>query len=287
MNGIIVINKHKGCTSHDIVYKIKKMYNEKVGHTGTLDPMATGVLPLLIGKGTLCSKYLINHDKIYKAKIQLGIETDTLDVEGTIIDTKVVNDDILEEDNIRATLNSFLGKQEQIPPMYSAIKVNGKKLYQYAREGKTLEIEPRKIEIYNIELLNIDKENKQIEFKVECSKGTYIRSLCKDISLKLGTIGHMIELQRIQVGNFNIKDSITLEEINADLSIIQEHLINIEELFKNNENIILDNKKLQLFLNGVQLNINKEEGTYKIYNNDIFIGIGCIKDNKLKRDIIL
>ena len=287
MNGILVINKHKGCTSHDIVYKIKKMCNEKVGHTGTLDPMATGVLPLLIGKGTLCSKYLINHDKIYKAKIQLGIETDTLDVEGTIIDTKVVNDDILEEDNIRATLNSFLGKQEQIPPMYSAIKVNGKKLYQYAREGKTLEIEPRKIEIYNIELLNIDKENKQIEFKVECSKGTYIRSLCKDISLKLGTIGHMIELQRIQVGDFNIKDSITLEEINADLSIIQEHLINIEELFKNNENIILDNKKLQLFLNGVQLNINKEEGTYKIYNNNKFIGIGCIKDNKLKRDIIL
>lgn len=287
MNGILVINKHKGCTSHDIVYKIKKMCNEKVGHTGTLDPMATGVLPLLIGKGTLCSKYLINHDKIYKAKIQLGIETDTLDVEGTIIDTKVVNDDILEEDNIRATLNSFLGKQEQIPPMYSAIKVNGKKLYQYAREGKTLEIEPRKIEIYNIELLNIDKENKQIEFKVECSKGTYIRSLCKDISLKLGTIGHMIELQRIQVGDFNIKDSITLEEINADLSIIQEHLINIEELFKNNENITLDNKKLQLFLNGVQLNTNKEEGTYKIYNNNKFIGIGCIKDNKLKRDIIL
>lgn len=287
MNGILVINKHKGCTSHDIVYKIKKMCNEKVGHTGTLDPMATGVLPLLIGKGTLCSKYLINHDKIYKAKIQLGIETNTLDVEGTIIDTKVVNDDILEEDNIRATLNSFLGKQEQIPPMYSAIKVNGKKLYQYAREGKTLEIEPRKIEIYNIELLNIDKENKQIEFKVECSKGTYIRSLCKDISLKLGTIGHMIELQRIQVGDFNIKDSITLEEINADLSIIQEHLINIEELFKNNENITLDNKKLQLFLNGVQLNTNKEEGTYKIYNNNKFIGIGCIKDNKLKRDIIL
>lgn len=287
MNGILVINKHKGCTSHDIVYKIKKMCNEKVGHTGTLDPMATGVLPLLIGKGTLCSKYLINHDKIYKAKIQLGIETDTLDVEGTIIDTKVVNDDILEEDNIRATLNSFLGKQEQIPPMYSAIKVNGKKLYQYAREGKTLEIEPRKIEIYNIELLNIDKENKQIEFKVECFKGTYIRSLCKDISLKLGTIGHMIELQRIQVGDFNIKDSITLEEINADLSIIQEHLINIEELFKNNENITLDNKKLQLFLNGVQLNTNKEEGTYKIYNNNKFIGIGCIKDNKLKRDIIL
>ena len=220
MNGILVINKHKGCTSHDIVYKIKKMCNEKVGHTGTLDPMATGVLPLLIGKGTLCSKYLINHDKIYKAKIQLGIETDTLDAEGNIIDTKVVNDDILEEDNIRATLNSFLGKQEQIPPMYSAIKVKGKKLYQYAREGKKIEIEPRKIEIYDIQLLDINKENKQIDFEVKCSKGTYIRSLCNDISKKLGTIGHMIELERIQVGDFNVKDSITLTEIENDTSVI-------------------------------------------------------------------
>ena len=287
MNGIIVINKHKGCTSHDIVYKVKKICNEKVGHTGTLDPMATGVLPLLIGKGTLCSKYLINHDKIYRATIQLGIETDTLDAEGTIVDTKEVSGEMLNEEYIINILDTFLGKQEQVPPMYSAIKVNGKKLYQYAREGKTIEVQPRNIEIYNIKLLEVNKENKQIKFEVHCSKGTYIRSLCSDISKKLGTIGHMIELQRVQVGEFNISNSITLEQIQNNPNELEKYLITIEDIFKDKVNINLDNKKLQLFLNGVQLNFNKEEGVYKIYNANKFIGIGVIKNDKLKRDIVL
>jgi len=287
MNGIIVINKHKGCTSHDIVYKVKKICNEKVGHTGTLDPMATGVLPLLIGKGTLCSKYLINHDKIYRATIQLGIETDTLDAEGTIVNTIEVSSEVFNEEYIINILNTFLGKQEQVPPMYSAIKINGKKLYQYAREGKSIEVQPRNIEIYNIKLLEVNKENKQIKFEVHCSKGTYIRSLCSDISKKLGTIGHMIELQRVQVGEFNISNSVTLEQIQNNPTEFEKHLITIEDIFKDKVNINLDNKKLQLFLNGVQLNFNKEEGVYKIYNANKFIGIGCIKNNKLKRDIVL
>lgn len=153
MNGIIVIDKPKGCTSHDIVYKVKKIVNTKVGHTGTLDPMATGVLPLLIGKGTLCSKYLINHNKIYITKIQLGKRTDTADSEGKIVEEKEVASKILEESNVQSTLETFIGKQEQLPPMYSAIKVNGKKLYEYARRGQTVEIKPRNIEIYNLELL--------------------------------------------------------------------------------------------------------------------------------------
>ena len=287
MNGIIVINKHKGCTSHDIVYKVKKICNEKVGHTGTLDPMATGVLPLLIGKGTLCAKYLINHDKIYRATIQLGIETDTLDAEGTIVNTIEVSSEVFNEEYIINILNTFLGKQEQVPPMYSAIKINGKKLYQYAREGKSIEVQPRNIEIYNIKLLEVNKENKQIKFEVHCSKGTYIRSLCSDISKKLGTIGHMIDLQRVQVGEFNISNSITLEQIQNNPNELEKYLITIEDIFKDKVNINLDNKKLQLFLNGVQLNFNKEEGVYKIYNANKFIGIGCIKKNKLKRDIVL
>ena len=287
MNGIIVINKHKGCTSHDIVYKVKKICNEKVGHTGTLDPMATGVLPLLIGKGTLCAKYLINHDKIYRATIQLGIETDTLDAEGTIVDTKEVSGEMLNEEYIINILDTFLGKQEQVPPMYSAIKINGKKLYQYAREGKSIEVQPRNIEIYNIKLLEVNKENKQIKYEVHCSKGTYIRSLCSDISKKLGTIGHMIDLQRVQVGEFNISNSITLEQIQNNPNELEKYLITIEDIFKDKVNINLDNKKLQLFLNGVQLNFNKEEGVYKIYNANKFIGIGVIKNDKLKRDIVL
>ena len=128
MDGIIVVNKPKGCTSHDIVYKVKKITNSKVGHTGTLDPMATGVLPLLIGKGTLCSKYLINHDKIYQAKIQLGQKTDTADAEGEVIEEKIVPDEIFQNGEAEKKLATFVGKQEQVPPMYSAIKVNGKKL---------------------------------------------------------------------------------------------------------------------------------------------------------------
>lgn len=287
MDGILIVNKLQGCTSHDIVYKIKKICNEKVGHTGTLDPMATGVLPLLIGKGTLCSKYLINHDKIYKATLKLGIETDTLDSEGKVINEQEVNEDILDEEKIKEVLKSFLGEQEQIPPMYSAIKVNGKKLYEYARKGETVELKPRKIQIYDIKLIHINKEQKEISFEVSCSKGTYIRTLCTDIARKLGTISHMTKLDRIQVGKFNIKDAITLDKIENDSKEIEKHLITIEEIFKNKEIINLDNRKLQLFLNGVQLTMNKEEGIYKIFNNNTFIGIGCIKDNKLKRDIIL
>ena len=130
MDGIIIVNKPKNCTSHDMVKKAKKIFNEKVGHTGTLDPMATGVLPLLIGKGTLCSKYLINHDKIYQAKIQLGLRTDTADSEGRVIEERNVSDVMLRKENVESILKSFLGKQEQIPPIYSAIKVNGKKLYE-------------------------------------------------------------------------------------------------------------------------------------------------------------
>lgn len=188
MDGILIINKPKGCTSHDIVYRVKKMLKEKVGHTGTLDPMATGVLPLLIGKGTLCSKYLINHDKIYQVKLKLGKETETLDSEGKVIEERQVPESCLIKENIEEILKTFSGKQQQIPPMYSAIKVNGKKLYEYARKGQEVKIEPRNIEIYSIELINIDNINKEIEFIVNCSKGTYIRSLCKDIASKLNTI---------------------------------------------------------------------------------------------------
>ena len=143
MNGIIIINKPKGYTSHDIVSKVKKITHEKIGHTGTLDPLATGVLPLLVGKGTLCSKYLINHDKEYIATIKLGIKTTTADKEGEIIQTENVQDFKIEY--IKKILKEFLGEQNQIPPIYSAIKVNGKKLYEYARKNQKVEIKPRKI----------------------------------------------------------------------------------------------------------------------------------------------
>jgi len=292
MDGIIIINKTKGCTSHDIVYKIKKMLNEKVGHTGTLDPMAEGVLPILVGKGTLASKYLINHDKKYIVELQLGTKTDTADGEGRIVKQQPVNKEILTTKNIEKILQSFVGKQEQIPPIYSAIKINGKKLYEYARKGQEIELKPRKIEIYNIKLINYSVEEKQIKFEVFCGKGTYIRSLCEDIAIKFGTVGYMKSLKRIQVGDFKIEDSITIDELN---NIIQKNeldktktIITLEKLFEKIPSIRLDNRKLELFLNGVMLTQKQNEGVYKIYNQkNEFIGTGTIKDNLLKRDIIL
>ena len=282
MDGIIVINKPKNCTSHDVVRKAKKILNEKVGHTGTLDPNATGVLPLLIGKGTQISKYLINHNKTYEAVLKLGEKTDTADIEGKIIETKEVQPSKLEKENVEKVLKSLIGKQEQIPPIYSAIKVNGKKLYEYARKGQDIKIEPRIIELYNLELIHI--ENQEITYKVHCSKGTYIRTLCEQIAEKLGTVGYMKELKRIQVGEFNIKDATTLEELESN---IEKYFITVEEYFKNCTIIDLTAKKLQLFLNGVQLTHNLEDGIYTIYSDNKFIGIGTIKNNLLKRDIII
>ena len=284
MDGIIIINKTRGCTSHDIVYKIKKMLNEKVGHTGTLDPMAEGVLPILIGKGTLASKYLINHDKKYIVELQLGTKTDTADSEGKIIAQEPINTKILTTENIETVLQSFIGNQEQIPPIYSAIKVNGKKLYEYARKGQKIELKPRQIEIYDIKLINYSSEEKKIKFEVFCGKGTYIRSLCEDIATKFGTVGYMKSLKRTKVGGFKIEDSITIEELNN----IDSQMITLEKIFEKLPSIKLDNKKLKLFLNGVMLIYNLNEGVYKIYNEkNKFIGTGTIKDKLLKRDIIL
>ena len=283
MDGIIVINKEKEYTSHDVVAKLKKKLNiSKVGHTGTLDPNATGVLPILIGKGTKFSKYLINHDKIYEVQLELGKKTDTADIKEKKKEEKKVDEKYIKE-NLLQVLASFVGKQEQIPPMYSAIKKNGKKLYEYARAGEKVELEARKIEIYKIDLNKYDKNI--ISFIVSCSKGTYIRSLCEDIAEKLNTVGYMKNLKRLQVGEFNIKDAVYIDDIN--LENVDEHLITLEELLKRTESISLNEKKLKLFLNGVQLTCNNNDGLYKIYVANKFIGTGTIKKGLLKRDIIL
>ena len=284
MDGIIVVNKPKGYTSHDVVAKLRKILNiKKIGHTGTLDPNATGVLPILIGKGTLLSSYLIEHDKIYKAVIKLGEETDTLDGEGKVIKEKQIPKEALEKENLEKALQSFLGKQEQIPPIYSAIKVNGKKLYEYARKGQEVEIKPRQIEIYDIKLDKIEED--RIAFIVHVSKGTYIRSLCADIAKRLGTVGYMENLERQKVGNFTIQNSYTIEEIEKN---IDDKIITIEDFFESKEKIELSNKKLELFLNGVMLKYNIKEELYRIYDEqNNFIGIGEVKDNKLKRKIVI
>ena len=283
MDGVIIINKQKNFTSHDVVNVIRKKLNiKKVGHTGTLDPNATGVLPILVGKATKISKYLIEHDKTYIATIKLGEKTDTGDSEGQVIEEKLVPTDLKKED-INNVLQIFLGKQKQVPPMYSAIKINGKKLYEYAREGKEVKLEAREIEIYKIQLL--EYKNSKIKFEVECSKGTYIRTLCEDIAKKLGTVGYMEELQRTKVNNFKIGDSVLLDDIT--LENVEENLIKIEEVFKEKDKIELDNKKLELFLNGVKLTYDLPKDIYRIYNNKQFIGIGIVENKLLKRDIVI
>lgn len=289
MQGILIINKPKGLTSQDVVSKTKKILNvKKAGHTGTLDPMATGVLPVLIGNYTKLSKYLIEHDKTYVAKIKLGEKRDTGDQEGKIIDTKNVKINNLSEENIKSKLEEFIGKQQQIPPMYSAIKVNGKKLYEYAREGKEVKVIPRQIEIYNIKLLSIDKEKLELEFEVSCSKGTYIRVLCEDIAEKLETVGYMSDLTRTKVDKFNLEKALTFEELEQRKENIENDLIKMENILSELPKIILNKRKEELFLNGVMLTFEYEDGLYNIYNaTNIYLGTGTVKDKLLKRDVIL
>jgi len=283
MNGVIIINKPKGYTSHDVVNVLRKKLNtKKVGHTGTLDPNATGVLPILVGAATKISKYLVEHEKTYIATIELGKKTDTGDAEGEVIQ-EVTNMKEINIEEIESVLKSFLGKQSQIPPMYSAIKVDGKKLYEYAREGKTVELQPREIEILDINLIAYN--NNEIKFSVRCSKGTYIRSLCEDIAESLGTIGYMKELQRASVNQFNIQDSILLDDL--DNINIGERIILIEKVFEDKPRIDLNNRKLELFLNGVQLTHELDDGLYRVYNNNNFIGLGIMKNKLLKRDIVI
>ena len=281
MDGILIINKPKGYTSHDIVNILRKeLHTKKIGHTGTLDPNATGVLPILVGQATKISKYLIEHDKTYIAELKLGEKSSTGDTEGEIIERKDIPAITIEK--VEAVLKSFLGKQLQTPPIYSSIKINGKKAYEYARNGETVDIPPREIEIMSICLKSFEKDI--ITFEVECSKGTYIRVLCEDIAKKLGTVGLMRNLTRTRVDEFKIEKSYTLEQVKNKEEI---SLIGIEEAFKTKNNINLDDRKTKLFLNGVQLTFDKQDDIYRVYNRNKFLGLGTVKNNLLKRDVII
>ena len=286
MDGIIIINKEKNWTSNDVVQKIKGKFHEKVGHTGTLDPLATGVIPVLIGKGTLLSKYLVNHDKEYIATIKLGEKTSTGDLEGDVIEKQNVDDFILEENFVNSKLKKFVGIITQTPPIYSAIKVNGTKLYEYARKGQNIEIPKRNIEIYNIGLISISKKEYEIRYKVHCSKGTYIRTLCEDIAKELGTVGFMKDLQRVRVGDFSIDNSLKISEIDSNEKL-EKNFISIEKFFYNKESIELDDIDLKKFLNGVKIHLSKPNNVYRIYFQDRFVGIGEVVNNTLKRDIVI
>lgn len=246
-------------------------------------------MPLLIGNATKVSKYLINHDKEYEAVLKLGIKTSTADIEGKVIERVEVDRKILDEKFVNNTLKSFIGKQTQVPPIYSAIKVNGKKLYDYARNGENVEIQSRQIEIYDIVLNNINLNENEITFSVKCSKGTYIRTLCEDVAKRLGSIGYMKELNRLSVGNFKIEDSITISELEKQISMNDfSSIISIEDLFKNKTSIELEKMDLSKFLNGVKIDVNNDcNDVCKVYIKNKFIGLGIIENGQVKRDIIV
>ncbi len=278
--GIVIIDKEKSWTSQNVVSKVKRILQvKKAGHIGTLDPLATGVLPVLLGEATKLSQYLMEHDKTYIATLQLGQKRDTGDEEGNVIQTCEVGN--LEEKQVEQILKMFEGKQKQIPPQYSAIKVNGKKLYEYAREGESIEVPARDIEIYKMKLANINVQEKQIVFEVSCSKGTYIRVLCEDIAEKLGTCGYMKNLQRVAVDHFSLENAVKLENLS------EEDIISVEDLYKNNPEIELNERKLELFLNGVMLTHHVADGIYRVYSENRFIGLGMVKNELLKRDVIV
>ena len=233
MDGIFLVNKPAGVTSRDVVNKLSKQLGvKKIGHVGTLDPFATGLLVVVVGKGTKIAPFLEKVDKHYIATLKLGIKTDTLDLEGKVIDEKPVPE--LNKEIVDSALKSFVGKLEQVPPMFSAIKCNGVPLYKLARSNIEVERKVRTIEIYKTRLLNL--KNDEIRFSVKCSKGTYIRTFGEQIAEKLGTVGHLIKLKRTKVGQFDLKDACEPNKI------IRERLINCVDALSHMDTIEVDNK---------------------------------------------
>ncbi|WP_139904569.1 tRNA pseudouridine(55) synthase TruB [Clostridium thermarum] len=287
MDGIINCYKPDGITSFDAVNKIKKIVKgTKVGHTGTLDPAASGVLPICIGKATKLIDYIMEGTKGYAVEMTLGIVTDTYDREGKIISRNEVN---VSPEEIQEAILSFQGNIKQVPPMYSALKQNGKRLYELAREGIEVERPARSVNIEKIDILSIN-ENK-VKFHVECSKGTYIRSLCFDIGEKLGCGAMMSGLERTFSGNFKIENSVNVNNLNIEN--INQYIIPMDEALVNFREIRVDGYFGKLLSNGVEIrdfNFLKgiEIGEYKVYNSDCqLIGIGHRYDKSFKISTLL
>ncbi|WP_099187177.1 tRNA pseudouridine(55) synthase TruB [Tepidibacter mesophilus] len=291
MNGILNILKPTGMTSHDVVSRIRRIANmKKVGHTGTLDPNAAGVLPICLGKATKIAELILNKEKTYIAELTLGIQTDTYDSFGQIVEKK--DSDYISKEEIYKVFKKFEGEITQTPPIYSAIKVNGKRLYELARNGQTdVEIKSRKVLVKDIKIKNID--NQKVLFEATVSKGTYIRSLCKDIGDELGVGAYMSFLLRTKSGNFDIENAYTLEEIeqaSKDFKL-QEYIIGIDYPLVDYKEIALKKSAFKAFSNGNTiyqkgLIINQQyqdEELVKVYIDDEFCAIGKIKiqDNNI------
>lgn len=284
IDGIINVYKESGYTSFDVVAKLRGILKQKkIGHTGTLDPMAEGVLMVCLGKGTKLVDMITSGTKEYEASMRLGITTDTEDITGEILEEKEVSSDLTKE-SVMAVIQSFVGKYNQIPPMYSAIKKDGKKLYEYARNGIEIEREPRPVEIFSIDDITVNMPD--ICFKVHCSKGTYIRSLCRDIGEKLGCGGTLTSLTRSEVHGFYLKDSLKLSDIERlrDEDKLLEYILPIDALLDKYPCFKIKEKYSKLLINGNKLNNNQLEpiddkrignssNIIRVYLNDEFVAL--------------
>lgn len=279
MFGFLNVYKPKGKTSHDVVAILRRVTKIKqIGHTGTLDPFAEGVLPICIGKATRLIEYL-NDDKAYIGTVQLGKSTTTYDLEGETVE---VSDKTPALKEIENELNNFRGDIEQLPPIYSAIKVNGKKLYEYARKGEEVEIKPRSVNISDLKILNYDKENRILELYIKCSKGTYIRSIAHDLGKNLGCFGHLIKLVRVKAGDFEVENSIKLEDL-TDIETVQKHLIYpLEKL--DYQTYELNTKEFELVSHGMQIfaRTSLQNGIVILTNNNKLIAIAEMLNDKIK-----
>lgn len=261
MNGIVIIDKPEGWTSQDVTARLRRVFQtRRIGHGGTLDPMATGVLPVFVGRATRGVEFFENAGKTYEATIRLGITTDTEDMTGKVLEKKPVS---VTQEAFCAALTQFHGEIWQVPPMYSALKVNGQKLYELARKGKEVERKSRKITVYDLQCLSFCGDTARL--RISCSKGTYIRTLCKDIGDKLGCGGCMAGLRRVQAGEYTAENAVALQEL-LESENPEKYLMPVDTMFQQHEKVMLTNKQETRCRNGNAFSVNFPDGTYRAYS---------------------
>ena len=277
MNGIVIVDKPQGWTSQDVTARLRRVFNtRRIGHGGTLDPMATGVLPVFVGRATRGVEFFEHAEKTYEAVLQLGITTDTEDTSGTVLEEKEVN---ISEAEFLGILPKFRGEIQQIPPMYSALKIDGQKLCDLARKGKTVERKPRPITIFELECLEFSGNTARL--RVRCSKGTYIRTLCKDIGQALGCGGCMAALRRVTAGEYTIEESVPLDVL-LEAENPDTYLRPVDSMFRNYPEVRLSPKQEQRCRNGNAFSITLDEGTYRVYSqNGEFLALSKVESGVL------
>jgi len=263
MNGIVIVDKPQDWTSQDVTARLRRVFNtRRIGHGGTLDPMATGVLPVFVGRATRGVEFFEHAEKTYEAVLRFGLTTDTEDITGTVIEEKEVQ---ISESDFLGILPKFRGKIQQIPPMYSALKVNGQKLCDLARKGKEVERQPREIEIFELECVAFTGQTARL--RVRCSKGTYIRTLCKDIGEALGCGGCMASLRRVQAGEYTIAEAVPLTEL-LETQMPEQYLRQVDTMFRNYDAVTLTEKQTLRCRNGNSFSVKIADGTYRAYDQN-------------------